>query len=337
MRRGLYHQLGLIEEPRLKLYAGFGDSHQLHVYGHVLQVSAPLPVSGKNGIFQNILQLLRLFCVMPLKNIRVQLEWQGLKVSTTSSDDGFVKLEWEPLHPVQPGVYEVTVQAFNSDDVLLDTATASIQVPRDTQLAIVSDIDDTFLVSHSHTIWKRLYTLVTRNSGKRRPFENVAQHYRMLQYAQTTGAVPNPFFYVSSSEWNLYDYLVHFMQTHELPPGVMLLNQLRSLRHVLRSGQHHHSGKFVRIVRVLEVFETHRFVLLGDNSQRDPDIYSAVVEHFPERIAAVYIRMVRKGKKEPALALQAKLQALGIPCCLFRHSKEAMAHSRSIGLGGPEK
>ncbi len=337
MYKGFYRKLGLTVAPRLKLYAGFGDAHQLQVYGHMLQVSAPFRTTGKNGIFHNVLQLLRLFCVVPMKNVTVSLVWQGMQVETRSGDDGFIKLEWQPEQPVAPGVYEVEVKAVDENGTLLDSTMATLQVPGATQLAMVSDIDDTFLVSHSHTILRRLRTLVTRNAGKRRPFEDVAMHYRLLQQAQTTADAPNPFFYVSSSEWNLYDYLIHFMETNHLPPGIMLLNQLRSLKHVLQSGQHNHSGKFVRIVRVLEVYESHRVVLLGDNSQHDPDIYKAIVQHFPNRIAAVYIRMVRSGKKEPALQLQQQLDNLGIPCCLFRHSREAIEHSKAIGLVRGEK
>ena len=35
----------------------------------------------------------------------------------------------------------------------------------------------------------------------------MVKHYNMLASANTQKDVPNPFFYVSSSEWNLYYYL----------------------------------------------------------------------------------------------------------------------------------
>ncbi|MEJ7661689.1 MAG: phosphatase domain-containing protein [Hymenobacter sp.] len=51
---------------------------------------------------------------------------------------------------------------------------------------------------------------------------------------------PNAFFYVSSSEWNLYDFLREFTDHHQLPKGVYQLSQLKRLGQLL-SGQNKHA------------------------------------------------------------------------------------------------
>ncbi|ULT45467.1 hypothetical protein KRR40_20705 [Niabella defluvii] len=53
--------------------------------------------------------------------------------------------------------------------------------------------------------------MLTRNAHSRKPFDGVVAHYRALQLAQTTSDRPNPFFYVSSSEWNLYDFIKNLL------------------------------------------------------------------------------------------------------------------------------
>src|SRR5205814_145836 len=80
---------------------------------------------------------------------------------------------------------------------------------------------------------------------------------------------PNPFFYISSSEWNLYDFIVEFARKNEMPAGIYLLNQLKRFTQLLKTGQGKHSGKFTRIVRIMEAFPRLRFILLGDSSQQD--------------------------------------------------------------------
>lgn len=45
-----------------------------------------------------------------------------------------------------------------------------------------------------------------------------------------------------------------------------------------------------RIVRILEVFPNLKFILLSDNSQRDPQIYASIRHKYPGKITAVYIR-----------------------------------------------
>jgi phosphatidate phosphatase APP1 len=88
----------------------------------------------------------------------------------------------------------------------------------------------------------------------------------------------------------------------------------------------------MRIVRILEHYPSQRFVLLGDSSQMDPDIYAAVVKHFPRQVHAVYIRDVHKKNKQKASGILEAIEAEGVPCCFFEHSSEALEHSRRIGL-----
>ena len=54
----------------------------------------------------------------------------------------------------------------------------------------------------------------------------------------------------------------------------------------------------MRIVRILHAYPHQTFVLLGDDSQMDPDIYSSVIDHFPGLIKSVYLRHVHKTNRE---------------------------------------
>ena len=193
-------------------------------------------------------------------------------------------------------------------------------------------MDDTFLVSHSANLRKRLYVLFTRNASSRKPFEGVVKHYQLLAQGNTSPNAPNPFFYVSSSEWNLYDFLVVFATLNGLPKGAFLLNVLKEFGQLLKTGQNNHNGKFTRIVRILQGYPNQRFVLLGDSSQHDPYIYESVVKHFPKQIHAVYIRDVYQRNFGKVKAVLQNIEAAGVSCCFFKHSADAILHSKSIGL-----
>jgi phosphatidate phosphatase APP1 len=207
-----------------------------------------------------------------------------------------------------------------------------VYVPFDTQYGFISDIDDTFLISHSSNMRKRLFVLFTQNARSRKPFEEVVKHYQLLSTGNASPEAPNPFFYVSSSEWNLYDYIREFSEVNQIPKGVFLLNQLKRFKELLKTGQNHHRTKFTRIARILENYPRQRFVLLGDSSQQDPYIYEAIVSHFPKQIHAVYIRDVHAKNRNKATDVLQRIESLGVPCCFFQHSSEAILHSIKIGL-----
>jgi phosphatidate phosphatase APP1 len=105
----------------------------------------------------------------------------------------------------------------------------NISIPFASSHALISDIDDTFLISHSSRLRRRLYVLFTKNARTRKPFEGVVNHYKLLACGNVSGKNANPFFYVSSSEWNLYDFIAEFSRRNELPKGVFLLSQLKRI------------------------------------------------------------------------------------------------------------
>ena len=75
-----------------------------------------------------------------------------------------------------------------------------------------------------------------------------------------------------------------------------------------------------------------KFILLGDDSQKDIDIYSSIVEHFPQNVYCVYIRRVGTPEKPHVLLKQQTIEKKGVLFCYFSHSEEAILHSKKIGL-----
>lgn len=315
----------------IKVYNGYGHKQNLVVYGHVL---ASLPQSSKkltNNFLINTWHIIRLFFVKPIANIKVRLQWREQVLETITEEDGFFKFEWASHTPTPAGWHALQVSAFDNTGNEV-SATGNLFVPHTTQYVFISDIDDTVIVSHSATIFRRLRVLFFKNSHTRKAFVDVVQHYTLLAAANTKPGMPNPFFYVSSSEWNLYDYLEEFFRFNRFPGGTFLLSQLKQWYNLLRSGQTKHQGKQVRIMRVLANFLEQQFILLGDNSQHDPDIYYTIAMANADKIFAVYIRNVHEAKAAATRAILQQLEAAGIHTCFYEDSSVAIAHSKQIGL-----
>jgi phosphatidate phosphatase APP1 len=327
----LMNKLHITRKPIVKVYHGYGDEDMLLVYGHVFRQS-PLPVTKyKKNFLTNTLKLIRMFMVKPYANVRVSMKWGNQVIEDVTDDDGFFKLEWKSETPLQKGWHKVNVE-FTDRKNRTYRGEGTVLIPFETQFGFVSDIDDTFLISHSSNLRKRLYVLFTKNARTRRPFEGVAEHYKLLSLANTKAGLPNPFFYVSSSEWNLYEYIKEFCRSYEMPEGVFLLSQVKQWYQFFKTGQGKHSGKFMRIARLLKKFPHRKFILLGDDTQEDPNIYTAIVQAFPGQIICVYLRHVRKSRRNAVEGLVQGMREQGVEVCYFSKSSEAIEHSRKIGL-----
>ena len=88
----------------------------------------------------------------------------------------------------------------------------------------------------------------------------------------------------------------------------------------------------MRIARLLKEFPSQKFILLGDDTQEDPVIYTAIVESFPDQIIAVYWRNVRADRRASVQQLVHRVANRGVHVCYFETSNQAIEHSRRIGL-----
>ena len=191
----------------VKVYRGFGNDEHLKVYGHVFRRSA-LPRRKYRDIdFVNLLAVIRLFLVRPYAKALVRVHYGEQLIEVLADNDGCFQVELPLASSLSPGWHRVLVQLISqtlTPEAILAEGEGHVLIPHPTRYMCISDIDDTFLVSHSATITKRLLVLLTENAHSRMPFDGVVAHYKMLAEADNGLHVSNPFFYVSSSEWNLY-------------------------------------------------------------------------------------------------------------------------------------
>lgn len=323
----------MLNKVKVKVYNGYGNKNNLVVYGHVFKFKSKVKQKFRNGFFANFIQVIRLFILKPFPFVRVQLIFEDQIIETKTAYDGFFKLEWaSSVETLPAGWYNVVVNVVNDIGEILSSGGGKIYVPHITQYVFISDIDDTVMVSHSKAVGKRLKELLFKNPRTRKTFSSTRKHYQLLAAAKTNAEQPNPFFYVSSSEWNLYDYLVETFRYQRFPEGTFLLNQLKRWKDLLKSGKTGHEGKFTRIMRIIEAFPHQKFILLGDNSQQDPIIYGKIALLVPSRVLAVYIRNVRPSKVNSTKEIMLNLERVNVSTCIFEHSNDAILHSRAIGL-----
>lgn len=150
------------------------------------------------------------------------------------------------------------------------------------KLMVISDIDDTILVSNSSKFFSKLWLMLFRQTDRRNFVEETEHAYRKLKQKL-------PFAYVSASEYNLYSIITNFLVYHELPVGPVLLRPFQRWNKVFdRSSRRDY--KINRITTLLNQFPQTQFILFGDDSQDDPWVYSEIIRKFPNQVHSVFLR-----------------------------------------------
>lgn len=200
-------------------------------------------------------------------------------------------------------------------------------------LGIISDIDDTLLVTDVTSKVRMLYLTLFRNPLTRQPPPGTVALYRLLSASGGNPSPNRPCFYVSKSPWNLYHMLVEYMDVQGLPKGPLLLRDL-DLPGVHRGPRADHKGTSIR--QLLGAFPQMRFVLLGDSGERDPALFLELMREYPQRFVVGYVRRARgtaRHLRRTAAAL-AQAQAEGLPLVFAENSEEIVRDARDRGLIG---
>lgn len=317
-------------KPILQLYRGYANEQELIVMGHVFKTLYDYDFQKKN--FKNATSIVNLFRIKTIKNFDVYLKYEGQEIHTKTLDDGYFKFCIPLKKESHFGWIEYEVSIKYKTEII--TVKGSFIRPHKGNLGIISDIDDTFLISHTRNIFRKIYILLFKSVNDRKVFKDVVPHYQALSSAgRNNKEEQNAFFYISSSEWNLYRFIVKFTKIHQLPRAVILLKDIkRGITDFFFSGRGNHNHKFDKIKHVLEFYPNLKYVLLGDDSQHDPFLYEQICKIFPVTVKAVYIRQTGKYKKETTKIILKNLEDLEVSVCYFKDSSEAILHSKSIGI-----
>ncbi|MEZ5158670.1 MAG: phosphatase domain-containing protein [Candidatus Nanopelagicales bacterium] len=335
-RRENKMQSGAFRGMHVIVYRGYVADNVAKV--RVRVVEAPeLPGDSRIPYWDVMQANLRRHGALAIVGVDVELRIAGHSAHETTDSRGFANFSlpvpklaagWHDTHAVTTPI-EDGESASGSGRVLKPAAKAPF--------AVISDIDDTILVSGLTEGLTALKQTLLRDANTRSAVRGMASLYRGL-----TRGVPGPsgarkpspaFFYVSTGSWSFYEMLQQFIQLRAFPQGPMFLTEWGPTeRYVRRSGAEH---KRMAIRRLFEAYPDTDFVLIGDSGQRDALTYEEMAREFPGHVKLILIRQVGSAKDERNVELSEHATALrgeGIPLYLVPDAAHAADLAHALGL-----
>lgn len=295
-------------EYRIVAYRGYGKTERAFIKGHIFSKYG-LKDPIENSIVDNFRQMAKRYRLKTVGNLPLVIQVLNKKFETQTDENGLFELNIDGGFPA-PGWYDYFVSVSGEDNHFR----GSIHISDNSSTAVLSDIDDTLLISHVNQMLKMVWVLMAKNALTRKPVPRIHLLYEAIKNFNT-GEFPSDFFYVSNSEWNLYDFLIDFMQTNNIPDGVFFLQRLKTgFWDMAKAGKKLNDHKYESILSLFKFFDQKQFILVGDNGQRDLAIYSSVAESFADRIKGVIIRELPKPQyRRKNKVYEDKLWQLGVP------------------------
>ena len=316
---------------RLHAFSGVGLAEGVLVGGRVLVEARRRTGAARASRWSVVRANLLPFLTAEVSGAEVRVEVGGHELVVTADREGYVSA-LVPGVRLPPGRNVATMTPLDPPGELVH---ATVHVPDPSaDLAVVSDVDDTIVDSGiAHGLVATLTTMLLREQSTRVPLEGAPGLYRALA-AGAPGRPERPFFYLSTSPWNLVGFLQGFLGRHGFPDGPLVLTDWGpGAEGLFRVSSRTH--KLTALRRLAEALPGPRLVLIGDSGQQDAPIYAEFCREHPGRVAAVYVR--RAGTPGPVADRRARqaeevLAGAGVPFLVTADSTAVLGHARSLGL-----
>lgn len=349
---------------RVQPFYGYRNAERLSLTVRAMQ--AREPVFKKSSFWRGFATMVEQYLSHEVAGLSVELRYtlpDGTSVTDTavSDSEGFalfdLSLPTSVEQPLRTRWEKVQLVWSVEKDVKGETHAWILAPGSQTRNGVISDIDDTILetgitgnVRRIARNWKRV---LAQMPSERTEVPGAAAFYQAIggnpddtdeQPKPVDALVPQarvrPVFYVSSSPWNLFSYLVTFKRERGLPLGPIMLRDWGFNRKTLGS-KSHGSHKIEAIEDILTAFPHLRFALIGDDTQKDLVAFGGLAAKSPDRIAAIFIRSAAGEPHTPEEeeALEHIKQA-GVPFWTGSDYEKASDFLEDAGLefeGGVEK
>ena len=261
--------------PTVTAFPGYGSQRWVRVLGRVLIVS-PLSRSGR-GEYAGI-RGWRSFGAVPIGYARVLVTIDGVSHEVVADRGGVI----DTVLPARlaPGWREIEMSVEGGPA----TVTRVFVIGDDVRSGIVSDVDDTVMVTALPRPFLAAWNTFVLNEHARLPVPGMSVLLERVA-AEHPGT---PVIYLSTGAWNVTPTLVRFLRRHLFPEGSMLLTDWGPTHdRWFRSGKAHKRDNLERLAREFPLIS---WLLIGDDGQHDDEIYTRFASEHPTNVSAVAIR-----------------------------------------------
>lgn len=264
---------------RLLAFTTYGGPGWVRVLGRALLSAAPAaePALGRGW---------RRFLTVPLAGVAVQVRVGDTTATLRSGPGGY--LDSVVAADLPPGWHDVTLAGHHGPP-----AHGRVRVVGPNERAgVVSDIDDTVIVTALPRPLRAFWNTFARHESARRPVPGMPGLFAGLRARH--GAEPFTA-YVSTGAWNLAPALARFLARHGYPAGPLLMtNWGPADGRWFRSGWQH---KHDTLRQLLADLPGLTWTLVGDDGQHDPALYADLAAEHPGRVAAILIRELTQAEQ----------------------------------------
>jgi len=284
------------DEYQIDLHFCYGNSSQLLVEGRVIEQRNASPAKASDNMFSNIWRSLQRLVNDEEEYAKISLLIGSRMFTIRSDEEGYFRFTL-PLN--DESLSESLTIQLQAENTKLNSQCSLFLPGQANSVGIISDFDDTVVVSDVTDKTKLLLNILTKNYKQREVVEGMSAFYRRLLMTNHEQAL---LIFLTGSPRQIQKSIEAFLNYHNFPSRIVLTKKLNGENSDPIFDQFKY--KTEKIIALLEFFPEIDFVLVGDDGEKDPEVYDYIQMQFPGRIKDVWIRQVSSDSQQQRYAGQ---------------------------------
>ena len=282
---GLFITDAHADELDIVSYGGYGNQQTFHLAGRVIEKRNHTAAHEDSLWWQNFWHKLKRLVNDEQSDVQVAFTVGAGNYQTSTDEEGYFTFNEATPEGLHTGWNTIQLNAgkrYHANAEIFIAATGNC-------LGIISDFDDTVIVSNVTDKSQLLQNSLLKNFKQRQVVTGMPDFYRQLLNINSNPGNA-PLVVLSASPKQLYKDINAFLDYHQFPKRILITKQVTGDNHDPLTNQKQY--KLEKIQELLNAFPNVKFVLIGDDGENDPESYAAIQQQYPDRIKAVWIHAV---------------------------------------------
>lgn len=282
----------LLAQPNIEVYNCYGNSYELIVEGRVLTERSFKESKKKDSWLSNAWENLGHLINDETKNTPITLEIDKEQYHAKTDDEGY--FEFDVTHSKKSFKNQEPLELFLNNESISILSLARILNDKP-QVGIISDFDDTLIVSEVTNKFKLLDNLFFKNYKQREVVAGMAERFKTILSKHDSNE-SLPFFIITGSPKQLDHNIRDFLDYHHFPPYMLITKKIHGKNSDPLFNQVKYKQK--KIEKLIALYPNVQWRCFGDSGEQDQKVYSLMAQKYPKHIQAIFIRNIESGKVE---------------------------------------
>ncbi len=280
-------------------FIGFGTRDSFMLSGRVILDRGDfISYSIKEFRGKKFIRNYRRIWSIRVPNAKLEINFGFRKEVVKTDDKGYYKLKMTlgNNNELPVGTNRYSIKMLDEKYDYIETFGDLIIIPKNVSYGVICDIDDTILNSRVQQKIRLVLRTFMSNERDMKPIPGMNQFLNELHLGINKTS-QNPILYLTASPYDLHDKIASFIKTNHFPIGPILMKKLRGDDKDKLFDTYNY--KIKRLSEVMEKFPYMNFIVIGDNTEKDIEIFNQINDEYPGRVMLILIMNIIGEQKTP--------------------------------------